>query len=148
MMEFLIRWTLTALVAFTTPSFMPNMAISDLPTSLILGVVIGFVDAFLRPVLLRIVHGLWFIPVIGFSLFLANWFLLLFAGSALPGITISDWTAAPIAALPPAITCWLLSLFFVGDGRKLHFITYHGRRTYKHPKHPKRHKPQHKQEKS
>ncbi|MCS7008673.1 MAG: phage holin family protein, partial [Chthoniobacterales bacterium] len=87
MMEFLIRWTLTALVAFTTPSFMPNMAISDLPTSLILGVVIGFVDAFLRPVLLRIVHGLWFIPVIGFSLFLANWFLLLFAGSALPGIT-------------------------------------------------------------
>lgn len=129
MRGFFTRLVITALGLWLAQAIIPGVRISGLGTVLLAALLLGLVNALVRPVLfiltlpLTVVTlGLFLLVLNGISLALVAWLL--------PGFSVSGLWAATLGALVVTITSWFANGFVGGSGRleRYHRVEVTGRR--------------------
>jgi putative membrane protein len=115
MKMFIIRWLCTT-VAVAVAAWITGIQYSGVGALLAVALLLGLVNAFVRPVLLLL--GLPFILVtLGFAILLLNALLFWMVTGLVPDFKVSGFWQAFFAALIVSIVNWVLSMFFrTSDG--------------------------------
>lgn len=116
MKGFLFRLLITALGLWLAATVVPGMAISGVGALIVSALLLGLVNAVIRPVLLILTLpltvltlGLFILVVNGISLALVAWLV--------PAFTLSGLLPATLGALIVGLTGWFASTFVGGSGR-------------------------------
>ena len=123
MKPFLIRW-LCSSVAVAVAVYLTPMQASGLTALICTALLLGIVNAFIRPVLLLL--SLPFILVtLGFFILVVNALMLKLVSGIVPGFDAGGFWSAFFGAIIISLTSWLLSLFFRSSDGRVHTITHH-----------------------
>jgi putative membrane protein len=123
--SFLLRWlvtTLAVLVAVPISGIQHGGAGPLLGASLLLGIV----NAFVRPVLLLLSLPLILVSM-GLFILVINALMLWLVGGIVPGFVVPGFGAAFLGALVISLVSWLLSAFFKGSDGRVYVLTHHSR---------------------
>ena len=124
MAPFLIRWMLITVSVFAAEKLISGIHCSSLSALLGASLLLGIINAFVRPVLLLL--SIPFILVtMGLFIFVINALLLLFVSMMIPAFEVHGfWSAFFVAIVIGVVNCALSSFFRASDG-KYHAITHH-----------------------
>lgn len=129
MKGFLFRLIITALGLWVAATIVPGMAISGAGALVVSALLLGLVNAVIRPVILILTLpltiltlGLFILVVNGISLALVAWLV--------PAFTITGLLPATLGAIIVSLTSWFASAFVGGSGRieRIHRVEVTGRR--------------------
>jgi len=124
MTAFILRWFVTTVAVFVAERLIPGITCSGWETLLGASLLLGIINAFIRPVLLLL--SLPFIIVtMGLFIFVINALLLLLVSKIIPAFTVDGFWSAFFGAIIISIVSWGLSLFFRGSDGKIYPITHH-----------------------
>lgn len=130
MKPFLIRWFITT-VAVLGVTVLPFVGVhaDRLGALLGAGLLLGFFNAFLRPVLLLLSLPLLLLTG-GLFFFLLNAFTLYLVGHAIPGFHVDGFWSALFGSILIGFFSWFLGLFMLPGGsrggRRFHVRTFRG----------------------
>ncbi|HSW89592.1 MAG TPA: phage holin family protein [Patescibacteria group bacterium] len=94
-MKILINWLVSALAIVVTAYLLPGVHIATFVTALVLAVVLGVINAFIKPVLLLLTLPITIVTLGLFALVLNALFILL-AAAIVPGFTVDGFLWALI----------------------------------------------------
>jgi putative membrane protein len=94
-MAILISWIVSAMVVFSIAYIMPGVHVVDFTTSLVVALVLGIINAFLKPVLLILTLPINLLTL-GLFTFILNALLILLAARIVPGFTVDGFITALI----------------------------------------------------
>ena len=129
MRGFLYRLVITALGLWAAVTIVPGVTIVGVGTLLLAALLLGIVNAIIRPIILILTLpltvltlGLFILVVNGISLALVAW--------VLPGFTVAGLVPAVLGSIVVGLTSWFASTFIGGSGRIEHIrrIEVTGRR--------------------
>jgi len=111
-MSLIIRWFINALALMLVAYLYPGVQVSDIFSALIAALVLGLVNALVRPILVILT-----LPVtvltLGLFIFIINAFLFWFVAEIVKGFNVTGFMAALIGSLMfsviTIITSWLIS---------------------------------------
>src|SRR5690348_7342380 len=116
MKGFFFRLAITALGLWVAKTIVPGVRIDGWGNLLVAALVLGIVNAVIRPIILILTLpltvltlGLFILVVNGISLALVAW--------VMPGFTLSGLAAAILGSIVVGITSWVASAFVGGSGR-------------------------------
>jgi putative membrane protein len=115
-MRFLIRLIVNAAAVFLAAQLVPGITVSGMGTALLAGLILGFVNAIIRPILFLLTLP-FTILTLGLFIFVVNAVCLALAAWLVPGFTISGFGAAFIGAIVITVVSWLLNTL-VADPRQ------------------------------
>ena len=120
MKGFVFRLVITALGLWAAATIVPGITIAGWRSLVVAALVLGLVNAIVRPVLLFLTLpitvltlGLFLLVVNGISLVIVAWLV--------PGFAVAGLGAATLGALVVGLTSWFASTFISGSGRIMHF---------------------------
>ncbi len=129
MRGFLVRLLITALGLWVADQLLPGIAFTGTGALIISALLLGIVNAVIRPIILILTLpltvltlGLFILIVNGISLGLVAWLV--------PGFHIAGLGSATVGALIVGLTSWVASAFVGGSGRieRMHRVEVTGRR--------------------
>ncbi|MEQ1859169.1 MAG: phage holin family protein [Chthoniobacteraceae bacterium] len=124
MKAFVIRWLCTTL-AVAVAAWITGIPYDSAASLFGVALLLGLVNAFIRPVLLLL--SLPFIVVtLGFFILIVNTLLFWFVSGLVPGISVSGFWQAFFAAFIVTVVNWALSSVFRTSEGEVRFITHHG----------------------
>lgn len=109
-MGFLINWAVSGLAIVITAYLLPGVHLSGLVAALVTALVLGFINAFIKPVLSLLTLPLTILTLGVFSLIL-NALLIMLTGKIVTGFQVAGFWWAVAFSLVLAVVNWLLSLF-------------------------------------
>ena len=112
-MGFLVRVIVNAATIALAAHFVPGIILDGVMPALIAGLVLGIINAVVRPVFVVLTFPLTLVTL-GLFLFVLNAFCLWLTALFVPGFTITGFWPAFVGALIISAVSWLLSRF-VGD---------------------------------
>ena len=123
MRHFVFRWAVTTFAVFVAA---PITGISYSSFGCLLGasLLLGIVNAFIRPVLLILSAPL-ILFSLGFFILVVNGLMLLFVGQIIPCFSVPGFWNAFFGAIIISFVSWLLSAFFRGSDGRVHVLTHH-----------------------
>jgi putative membrane protein len=107
-MRFLARLLLNAVAIVIAAWFVPGVHVSGPAPALIAGVLLGFVNALVRPLLLLLTLPFTLLTL-GLFIFVVNAMCFGLTAALVPGFSLDGFFAAFLGALVVAIVSWLLS---------------------------------------
>ena len=124
--EFYIRWFVTAVAVFVAAWIVPGIDYSNFTGLAFASLLLGIINAMVRPVLLILCLPL-ILVTMGLFILVLNALLLWFVSGILPGssFTVSGFWAAFWGGLVISIVSWLLSAFFRGSDGRIYPLTHH-----------------------
>jgi putative membrane protein len=124
--EFFIRWFVTAVAVFVAAWIVPGIDYSNFTGLAFASLLLGIINAMVRPVLLILCLPL-ILVTMGLFILVLNAMLLWFVSGILPGssFTVSGFWAAFWGGLVISIVSWLLSAFFRGSDGRIYPLTHH-----------------------
>lgn len=131
MRGFFFRLIITALGLWAAATIVPGIRIAGWGNLVVAALLLGMVNAVVRPILLVLTLpitiltlGLFILVVNGISLALVAWLI--------PGFTVSGIGAATLGAIVVGLTSWFASWFVGGSGRieRFRHIEVSGRRIH------------------
>lgn len=106
-MSLIIRWFINALSLFIVSRIVPGVELSDFGAALIAVIIIGLVNAFIKPILVLLT-----LPVniltLGLFTFVLNAVMLMLAGSLAPGFKVDGFVPALLGSILLTIVSTLL----------------------------------------
>ncbi len=129
MRGFLFRLLITALGLWAAATIVPGVTIRGVGNLIVAALLLGLVNAVIRPVILILTLpltvltlGLFILVVNGISLALVAWLM--------PGFTIAGLPPAILGSIVVGLTSWFASAFVGGSGRieRIRHIEVSGRR--------------------
>lgn len=105
LIEILLRWAIFSIALLLVSLFVPGFEVQTFYTALIVSAVLGFLNVFIRPVLILLTLPINLVTL-GLFTFVINAALLLFAASFIQGFSIEGFVPAFVAA----ILLWLIGL--------------------------------------
>jgi putative membrane protein len=111
-MRFLLRLLLNGVAVFLAAQLIPGIGVSSPGAALAAGIVLGLVNAIIRPVLILLTLPVTLLTL-GLFIFVVNAICLALAAWFVPGFTISGFRAALFGALVISIISWLLSALLI-----------------------------------
>lgn len=124
MTAFLIRWVVTTVAVFVATKIVPGIKCEPAGALLGASLLLGIVNAFIRPVLLLL--SLPFIIVtMGLFIFVVNALLLMLVAALIPAFHVDGFWSAFFGAIIIGIVSWILSSFFRTSDGRIHAITHH-----------------------
>lgn len=118
-----MRWFFTT-IAVATAAHVTGMRYDSLGSLVGAALLLGIVNALVRPVLLLL--SLPFILVtLGFFILVINALLLWMVGSIVPGFHVETFPTAFFGALIISVVSWALSSVFRASDGRYHVITHH-----------------------
>jgi len=124
MTAFVIRWLVTTLAVFVAAHVIPGISYSSLGVLVGASLLLGIVNAFVRPVLLLLSLP-FIILTLGVFILVINALLLLLTSSLVPGFVIPGFWSAFFASIIISIVSWPLSCFFRSSDGHMRVITHH-----------------------
>ena len=124
MVGFLFRAVLSMLGLWIATRWVTGIRIDDAPTLVLAGVVLGAVNAVIRPITVILTLPLT-ILTLGLFLLVINAGMLGLTALLLPRFHLADFRAALLASLVVSLTGWIGSMFIGSRGR---FEVYTNRR--------------------
>ena len=123
MRHFVFRWAITAFAVFVAA---PIVGLSYSSFACLLGaaLLLGIVNAFVRPVLLILSAPLILLSL-GFFILIVNALMLWIVGQIIPCFQVPGFWHAFFGALIISFVSWLLSAFFRGSDGRVHVLTHH-----------------------
>jgi|SRR5436190_4297504 len=107
-MKFLLRLLLNGVAVFLAAQLIPGIGIAGPGAAIVAGIVLGLVNAIVRPVLILLTLPVTLVTL-GLFIFVVNAICLALAAWFVPGFTISGFIPAFLGALVITIISWLLS---------------------------------------
>ena len=124
MKEFLLRWFVTTLSVLGATWLIPGISYDTAGTLLGAALLLGIINALVRPVLLLL--SLPFIIVtMGFFILVINALLILFVSKVIPGFHVADFWTALFAGIVIGVISWVLSSFFRASDGHVYPVTHH-----------------------
>jgi putative membrane protein len=114
MLQFLLTWLLSAISLVITAWIVPGLAISGLTAALIAAVVLGLINAFVKPLLVLFTLPLT-ILTLGLFLFVVNAFALGLVGYFTPGFQVGGFFPALIGSLVLSFVSGILNQLFQSE---------------------------------
>jgi putative membrane protein len=124
MRHFVFRWLVTAFAVFVAAPIVGINYGGSVGCLLGASLLLGIVNAFIRPVLLILSAPL-ILLTLGFFILVVNGLMLLFVSEVVPCFKVPGFWSAIFGALLISIVSWLLSAFFRGTDGRVHVITHH-----------------------
>jgi len=110
-MAILINWIIMALAVFISAYILPGIYVSSFWTALLIALVLGILNAVLKPVLVFLT-----LPVniltLGLFVFVINALLIMLAGAIIPGFMVESFWWALIFSLILSLILALADLIF------------------------------------
>ena len=94
-MGILINWIVSAMVVFSIAYIMPGVRVADFTSALVVALVLGIINAFLKPVLLILTLPINLLTL-GLFTFVLNALLILLVSSIVPGFVVDGFLTALI----------------------------------------------------
>lgn len=113
-MTLVVNWLVNAAALYITAWLLPGIAIEGTVSLLLAALVIGLVNALIRPVLLIVTLPIT-IVTLGLFYFVLNGLLLWLAAALTPGFALAGFLTAVVGALVLSIVATLLHLVVPGD---------------------------------
>ena len=98
MPQFLLTWLLTAVALVITAYIVPGFAVTSFVAALIAAVVLGLVNAIVKPILVILTLPLT-VVTLGLFLFVVNAITIWLAGAITPGFQVAGFGAALIGSI-------------------------------------------------
>lgn len=124
MSAFFIRWMVTTIAVFVAERLIPGIDCSSVGALLGASLLLGIINAFVRPILLLLSIP-FIIITMGFFIFVVNALLLLFVAEIIPSFHVAGFWNAFFGAIIISIVSWILSSFFRTTDGRIHTITHH-----------------------
>jgi putative membrane protein len=124
MIAFVIRWLVTTVAVLVAAHLIPGISYEGWGTLLGASLLLGIINAFVRPILLLLSLP-WIIITMGLFIFVINALLLMLVSKIVPAFQVSGFWSAFFGAIVISLVSWLLSSFFRASDGRIHAITHH-----------------------
>ena len=108
MMNLLIVWLVNTVSLIAVAYLMPSIRVADFTTALIAALVLGLVNAVIRPVLVLLTLPVTLLTL-GLFILVINGLLFWFVGSFIKGFVVEGFWAGFLGAIIFSLISWLLS---------------------------------------
>lgn len=109
-MKFIFNWFVAAIAIIISAYLLPGVAVDGIWVALVLAVVLGAINAFIKPVLLLLTLPIT-IVTLGLFSFVVNALLILLAELVVPGFDVAGFWWALIFSLVLSVVTWVLGRF-------------------------------------
>lgn len=116
-MRFLLRLLLNGVAVFLAAQLIPGIGVASPGAALAAGIVLGLVNAVIRPILVVLTLPVTLLTL-GLFIFIVNATCLSLAAWFVPGFTISGFWAAVFGAIVISVISWLLSVILIDEDRR------------------------------
>lgn len=106
-MTFLLSWLISALAIIITAYLLPGVRLSGFFAALVTALVLGLINAFIKPVLLLLTLPI-NILTLGLLTLVINALLIMLAGAIVPGFSVSGFWWALLFSLVLSIVNYVL----------------------------------------
>jgi putative membrane protein len=114
MVGFLVHAAVLAVAIWLTAQVVPGIRIASWTTLAIAALVLGVVNAIVRPILLILTLPIT-VLTLGLFYLVVNGMAFGLAAAVVPGFEIASWTAAILGALLTSVISWFLGIFVRRD---------------------------------
>lgn len=115
-MGFLIRLVVNAAALWVAAQLVPRFVITGVTPLIFAALVLGLINAIVRPVLVILTLPLTLVTL-GLFLFILNAFCLWLTSRLVPGFEVQTFGSALLGALVISVASWLLTAFVSDAGR-------------------------------
>jgi putative membrane protein len=118
MLRILLVWLINALALLTVAYVMPSIHLDSVGTALVAAVVLGLVNAVIRPILILLTLPATLVSL-GLFIFVINGLLFWLVGSYLKGFVVGGFWSGFFGAIVYSIVSWALSSALL-PGRRIY----------------------------
>ncbi len=115
-MGFLLRVVVNALAIMLAASIVPGIAVDGLVSALAAAVLLGLINAFVRPVLLILTLPITLLTL-GLFLFVLNGFCFWLVAWLVKGFHVAGFGSALLGALVVSVVSWIVTALISDSGR-------------------------------
>ncbi|KAB2838017.1 MAG: phage holin family protein [Burkholderiales bacterium] len=116
-MRLLLRWGLNALALMALPYLFSSIRIEDFWTALLVALVLGLINALVRPILFLLTLPIT-VLTLGLFIFVLNGLLFWLVANLVPGFSVGGFWPALGGALVYSIISWVLNSVFAESKSK------------------------------
>src|SRR5437868_15406036 len=124
MKHFVFRWAVTTIAVMVASSIIRGIRYDTVAALIGASLLLGILNAFIRPFLLILSESLILITL-GFFILILYGLLLLVVPSVVVGFHVDHFWSAFWGAIVISIISWILSAFFRGSDGRVHVLTHH-----------------------
>jgi putative membrane protein len=124
MRPFLLRWFVTTIAVLIAEAIVPGIEAGGMGNLLAASLLLGIVNAFIRPLVLILSLPL-ILLTLGFFILIVNALMLWMVGELIPGFGVDGFWSAFFGAILVSFVSWIFSSFFRGSDGKIYVITHH-----------------------
>ena len=107
-MRLLLTWLINAIALIALPYVVSSITVDSFLTALLVAIVLGFVNAIIRPILVILTLPVT-ILTLGLFIFVINGLLFWFVGSFVSGFRVDGFWAGVFGAIVYSLISWALS---------------------------------------
>jgi putative membrane protein len=107
-MRLLAIWTINALALLALPYVVPSVQVASFGTALLVALVLGLINAVLRPLLILLTLPVTLLTL-GLFIFVINALLFQLAGNLVDGFNVGGFASALIGSIVYSLISWALS---------------------------------------
>ena len=124
MRHFVFRWAITTVAVMVASSIIHGIRYDSVASLIGAALLLGILNAFLRPILLILSAPL-ILLTLGLFILVVNGLMLLIVPSIVIGFHVDTFASAFWGAIVISIISWILSAFFRGTDGRVHVLTHH-----------------------
>ncbi|MEY2545045.1 MAG: putative rane protein [Verrucomicrobiota bacterium] len=124
MRHFVFRWAITTVAVMVASSIIHGIRYDTASDLIGAALLLGFLNAFVRPILLILSAPL-ILLTLGFFILIVNALMLTLVPQVVTGFHVDGFGSAFWGAIVISIVSWLLSAFFRGSDGRVHVLTHH-----------------------
>jgi putative membrane protein len=124
MRHFVFRWMITTVAVMVAPAFISGIRYDSIGSLVGAALLLGILNAFVRPVLLILSAPL-ILVTLGFFILVINGLMLYWVPGMVIGFHVDGFGSAFWGAILIGIISWMLSAFFRGSDGQVHVLTQH-----------------------
>jgi putative membrane protein len=114
MLAFFIHWIVVAVGMWVTAQIVPGVVITSWATLAVAALVLGFVNAIIRPILVILTLPIT-VLTLGLFYLVVNALAFGLAAAVVPGFSVASLTAAILGALVTSVVSWFIGIFVKRD---------------------------------
>ena len=116
-MRLLAIWIINALALLALPYVVPSIQVASLGTALIVALILGLINAVLRPVLVLLTLPVTLLTL-GLFIFVINALLFQLAGNLVDGFNVGGFWPALFGSMGYSLISWALSSLLLSQGKR------------------------------
>ena len=109
-MKIFINWVVYAVAILVSAYLLPGVMVEGVIAALVLAVVLGAINAFIKPVVILLTLPI-NILTLGLFTFVINALLIMLAAMVVPGFGVAGFWSAMLFAIVLAVVSWVFSKF-------------------------------------